>query len=879
MDVEQKGDILGPTYVADPGDEAAAAKIWAVYVAEAEKYDKGLVASWRSDMEGMLIFAGLFSASLTAFLIESYKTLNDDPGDATVRLLGQISQQLTASVNGSTYVVPPPPEFTPSAAALACNALWFISLGLSLSCALIATLLEQWARDFIHRSEIRSAPLIRARIFSFLYYGLKRFNMHTVVEIIPLLLHMALLFFFAGLIAFLIPVNILMAAISATILIFITGAYSIFTFLPLRYLESPYRTPLSGTAWQAFQYLKIKWRRRHNSEGNHGTPRTAAEETIIGVIARVAVEPSEDRMARDERALIWTVKSLSDERELEPFVEAIPDVLWGPTGKRDTYSSLFRNLINNPDIGLGGRINMLYHSCNTGLLSSEATKRRKIICYKAVWAIVTLLDSPESAKVFLKSIGKWASYPSVMEDPEILHFGRSTEALIQWRTFQNDKFILRGKLQYLADCQAASGSPADLTPVLHFLDDLSDHRDYFVDNHGRNYIHGRSPISALVDDIHHILRTTPYLILFPYLRYASGLEALPYLFRRTVDIIRPPPGTPAAVRYDLDATLEVIVPIQLKRFNKNAPEWMDSVMSEVMTYWPQQHTPTSTLHHALIKYLNGRHWDKAVWTSISRIGSTDQLWNAFAESLENNPHAVNDTLEPPKKDFLSALWRLVSLGFSPNIPVLQRIIQSVTHLDAPSIGPSVIIVLKSRFLRKSSMELGPSAFAPIFPALTARTNTGDDNDGPSHFWCWRAEADLELYVEFLECCAGSDRFPHQAAATLRFIDVSAELSNISDALQIRFSNAILEVFRNPRCTDLHQVVVNSSLFDVYTESPFAEAEFWLNDETARKTLAAALETYLDEGSGSSINIDSPEFSRARVICSFLIPQPNQPRQS
>jgi hypothetical protein len=131
--------------------------------------------------------AGLFSAILTAFLIESYKTLNPDAGDVTVQLLSQISQQLSASANGSSLNFNPAPEYAPSATALLCNALWFTSLGLSLSCALIATLLEQWARDFIHRSEIRSAPLIRARIFAFLYYGLKRFNMHAVVEVIKFL--------------------------------------------------------------------------------------------------------------------------------------------------------------------------------------------------------------------------------------------------------------------------------------------------------------------------------------------------------------------------------------------------------------------------------------------------------------------------------------------------------------------------------------------------------------------------------------------------------------------------------------------------------------------------------------------------------------------
>ncbi|KAJ7776670.1 hypothetical protein B0H14DRAFT_2286519, partial [Mycena olivaceomarginata] len=98
-------------------------KLWAVYVSEAEKYDKGLVESWKNDMEGMLIFAGLFSASLTAFLIESYKTLIPDSGDTTVILLPQISQQLAASSNGTPINLAPQVQFTPSSSSLICNVL------------------------------------------------------------------------------------------------------------------------------------------------------------------------------------------------------------------------------------------------------------------------------------------------------------------------------------------------------------------------------------------------------------------------------------------------------------------------------------------------------------------------------------------------------------------------------------------------------------------------------------------------------------------------------------------------------------------------------------------------------------------------------------
>jgi hypothetical protein len=45
-------------------DEAAASKLWAIYISEAERYDKSLVESWKSDMEGMLIFVSYDVSSL-----------------------------------------------------------------------------------------------------------------------------------------------------------------------------------------------------------------------------------------------------------------------------------------------------------------------------------------------------------------------------------------------------------------------------------------------------------------------------------------------------------------------------------------------------------------------------------------------------------------------------------------------------------------------------------------------------------------------------------------------------------------------------------------------------------------------------------------------
>ncbi|KAJ7464011.1 hypothetical protein FB451DRAFT_1492092 [Mycena latifolia] len=333
-------------------------------------------------MDGMLIFAspliarsceahfnalkaGLFSVSLPAFRIESYQTLNIDSGDTTVALLRvallrQISQQLAATSNGSSFSIPEPEVFVPPVASLICNALWFNSLGLSLSCALIATLLEQWVQDFSHRADMRSTPVVRARMFSFLYYGLKHFNMHVVAEVIPLLLHASLILFFAGLVAFLMPVNSVLGDISSVFLALVV-VYCGLTILPL-----PSRLPLPDSTFCG-------------SEGELGDNPL---DSVVEAVFHAATKDSDVRTARDCRALVWTVKSLADDTELEPFVEGIYDVIWGPRGRRRLYDGYILALVSHRDVKLVTRIEALLRNADSGLLSKEAATRRRITCLR-----------------------------------------------------------------------------------------------------------------------------------------------------------------------------------------------------------------------------------------------------------------------------------------------------------------------------------------------------------------------------------------------------------------------------------------------------------------------------------------------------------------
>ncbi|KII89361.1 hypothetical protein PLICRDRAFT_175554 [Plicaturopsis crispa FD-325 SS-3] len=72
------------------------AQIWKNYLEEATQHDRDNITGWNQNMDVILIFAALFSAILTAFIIEFYKNLQPDPQQTTAELLLNITQILQA---------------------------------------------------------------------------------------------------------------------------------------------------------------------------------------------------------------------------------------------------------------------------------------------------------------------------------------------------------------------------------------------------------------------------------------------------------------------------------------------------------------------------------------------------------------------------------------------------------------------------------------------------------------------------------------------------------------------------------------------------------------------------------------------------------------
>jgi len=248
-----------------------------------------------------------------------------------VAILSQISQQLSFIAPQLTIPTSPPPPFpafNPSSSNVRVNAFWFMALAFSLSAALLAILVQQWVRDYMHVFQRYSDPLKSARIRQYLHEGSDGWYMPVVAESVPGLLHISLFPFFVGLGDFVMNINTTVG-FSTTIPIGISGLMYIFTiFAPVIYPQSPYQNSFSGLVWYIIQKTKLFGRRFRDRDGGSKFVSTNMTRGQM----QLAMEETKDREARDARAIWWLVDNLTEDAETESFSMAIPGSFNGGWG-------------------------------------------------------------------------------------------------------------------------------------------------------------------------------------------------------------------------------------------------------------------------------------------------------------------------------------------------------------------------------------------------------------------------------------------------------------------------------------------------------------------------------------------------------------------
>ncbi|KAF9471722.1 hypothetical protein BDN70DRAFT_845191 [Pholiota conissans] len=317
-------DSTAQQSVREPWDELGSegsehARIWHIYNDETAKLDAATTDGLNRGIDVLLVFTGLFSAVLTTFIIQSYQQMLPGPSDMTNLLL----QQLIADLRRSSILNSTDPIQLPTIAGANVvptmgeirwvNGLWFAALACSLSAALVSMLSKQWIQP---APNISGSPRFRARQRQRRYAQLRRWHVYAVINALPLLLHAALLLFFAGLIVLLWSGDIAIVVATFSIVALAYTFYLGSMWMSLIYPDCPYQHPISEQM-RFWIYPKALSKSRPDIE--------AATEDKLHYTRRqpMLLSMVDPDHLTDASALIWLLQYCSNEDTIAATLQAI----------------------------------------------------------------------------------------------------------------------------------------------------------------------------------------------------------------------------------------------------------------------------------------------------------------------------------------------------------------------------------------------------------------------------------------------------------------------------------------------------------------------------------------------------------------------------
>ena len=368
----------------------------------------------------------------------SIQDIQQNPQDTSNFYLANIYQVAIADPNRPNISTPPsPPPFTPPTYAVCVNGLWFLSLMISITCALLATLLQQWARRYLKATQPRLSLHKQARIRSFFAEGVEKSFLPLVVEALPTLLHVSLFLFFAGLVVFLWNVNITIFKMAISWVCVCAAFYGCVTSVPIFRRDSPYYTPLTPLARLLYfmtlrvflfirsYFVELPYMWIHYCVCNC----SCCFGTFLGILVCRDLYPGQDHWLRralrstfmtaeevalksspkrDARAFMWTFDSLDEDHELERFFSSLPNFRSSKVVD-DPFPSLIQEEKNRISDTL---TRFLRYTLSSDLLPEAFKSQRAIACAKA-------LDLDEFSQRHLY----WAVFDALPPRPRVTSLG------------------------------------------------------------------------------------------------------------------------------------------------------------------------------------------------------------------------------------------------------------------------------------------------------------------------------------------------------------------------------------------------------------------------------------------------------------------------
>ncbi|KAF5353782.1 hypothetical protein D9758_010620 [Tetrapyrgos nigripes] len=231
------------------GKEASEnARVWKVYLDEAETFDDEMLKGFRDTLDALLVFAALFSAVVTSFVISTVVNLQPDYTKITASLMRE--QNLLLRAAGDTTALNAVPKTSVdldntdvSTKDLWINGLFFASLSLSLATALLSVLVKQWLQAYTLSLPTGNAQEC-AKIRQFRYLGFEMWKVPEIIGLLPIILHASLGLFMVGLSVYVSELHqsLCWIVVSVTGISFLMYFGSI--IIPVIHIQCPYRVPI-----------------------------------------------------------------------------------------------------------------------------------------------------------------------------------------------------------------------------------------------------------------------------------------------------------------------------------------------------------------------------------------------------------------------------------------------------------------------------------------------------------------------------------------------------------------------------------------------------------------------------------------------------------
>ncbi|EMD36604.1 hypothetical protein CERSUDRAFT_124358 [Gelatoporia subvermispora B] len=232
---------------------------WAACDSRLRTHDEAMTRAWKEEIDTSLIFAGLFSAVLTAFNVQVYPSLQTSSApDLQTQVLIHLSAQLSAQ---SSHDSPFRPVLASSSASagpsnsmICVNALWFASLVVSLAAASLGIVIRQWLNHFVNATS--PSPRRSVYIHCFRWdLGLVAWHVPTMLSLLPVLLQVAVALFLAGLCILLSTLNYIVSTVTIALVSTLFAFLFATTVIPFWAPSCPYRSPQALLACRALQWL------------------------------------------------------------------------------------------------------------------------------------------------------------------------------------------------------------------------------------------------------------------------------------------------------------------------------------------------------------------------------------------------------------------------------------------------------------------------------------------------------------------------------------------------------------------------------------------------------------------------------------------------